>query len=63
VEELLPRLDQPFPDAGQFITSLYGTCRLSHAEMAAAASLGAGEWRQWQDSLNRLCQSPGQHGV
>jgi beta-N-acetylhexosaminidase len=63
VEELLGQLDTPFPDASQFITSLYGTCRLTHAEMAAAAVLGAGEWRQWQDSLNRMSNSPGKPGV
>lgn len=54
VEELLMQIDQPWPNAGHAITSLYGQCRLSHAEMAAMDSPGGGEWRQWQESLRRL---------
>jgi len=54
VEELLPRLEHPLADAGRAISALYGTPRLSRAEMEAAASQGVREWRHWQDSLASL---------
>jgi beta-N-acetylhexosaminidase len=56
VEELLPRIESPLPDAGPAIDAMYGTARLSHEEMFAAASQGVGEWRQWQESLRALCE-------
>ena len=54
VEELLPRMAGPVPDATKAIGALYGTARLSHAELMAAESQGVGEWRYWQDSLSNL---------
>lgn len=54
VEELLTQIEQPLRDAAQAISSLYGECRLSHAEMTAMDSPGGGEWRQWQESLRLL---------
>lgn len=63
VEELLRQFDNPIPDAGQAITSLYGTARLSHEEMATAKAQGAGEWRHWQESLSRLSISQHHPGV
>lgn len=63
VEELLRQCDSPMPDASHAITSLYGTARLSHEEMATAKSQGAGEWQHWQDSLSRLSKSRNHPGV
>jgi beta-N-acetylhexosaminidase len=59
VEELLAQIAEPSPDATRAIASLYGECRLSHAEMAAMDSPGGGEWRQWQESLRELGKYPG----
>jgi len=54
VEELLDGLDHPMPDATRAIASLYGTARQSFTELEMAASQGAPEWRQWQQSLELL---------
>ncbi|MGH8035071.1 MAG: beta-N-acetylhexosaminidase, partial [Lysobacterales bacterium] len=54
VEELLGRIEVQFPAATHAITSLYGECRLSHAEMVVMDSPVGGEWRQWQESLQTL---------
>ncbi len=54
VELLLGGLDQPLPDATRAIAALYGTAHESFAELEAAASQGAGEWRYWQQSLELL---------
>jgi beta-N-acetylhexosaminidase len=59
VAELLDGYTEPFADASDHIASMYGTERLSHDEMLAAESQGAGEWCQWQDSLVRLNSVPG----
>lgn len=59
VEKLLSRPELAFEDAGEAVTSLYGTSRLSRPEMEEAASLGVGEWRQWQISLNNLSKLQG----
>lgn len=59
VEKLLSRPELPFEDAGEAVASLYGTARLSRPEMEGAASLGAGEWQQWQISLNNLSRLQG----
>lgn len=63
VAELLGQPGHLQTDATQCIASLYGTSRLSHAEMASAKSQGAGEWRQWQDSLAFMSQSNERTGV
>ena len=57
VEELLGGLDRPMPDASRAIASLYGTARHSFAELEMAASQGAPEWRQWQQSLELLSKA------
>jgi beta-N-acetylhexosaminidase len=54
VEELLGSLDRSLPDSSRAITSLYGTVRQDFAELETAATQGAGEWRQWQQSLESL---------
>ena len=54
VEKFLQCPDVPIKDARGAVSSLYGTARLSHAEMEAANSLGIREWRHWQESLNSL---------
>ena len=59
VEELLQNIGGPMPDASRAIGALYGTSRLSHEEMRVASSLGVGEWRQWQKSLNNLSKLKG----
>jgi len=59
VEELLQNTKEPMPDASRAIAALYGTSRLSHEEMKLAAAQGAGEWRQWQQSLNNLSKLKG----
>jgi beta-N-acetylhexosaminidase len=58
-EELLAQIAESSPDATRAIASLYGECRLSHAEMATMDSPGGGEWRQWQESLRELGTYPG----
>jgi beta-N-acetylhexosaminidase len=54
VEELLGSLDRSLPDASRAIASLYGMVREDFAELETAATQGAGEWRQWQQSLESL---------
>jgi beta-N-acetylhexosaminidase len=57
VEELLVDVDSSWPDATAAIASLYGTARQSFTELEMAATQGAGEWRQWQRSLDLLSKS------
>jgi beta-N-acetylhexosaminidase len=54
VEELLGRRNPPGGDATPALASLYGVPLMSAAELAEAASRGAGEWQHWQASLEQL---------
>jgi beta-N-acetylhexosaminidase len=54
VDELLRGLDRPMPNANRAIASLYGRAHQDFAELETAAAQGAGEWRQWQQSLELL---------
>ncbi len=63
VEELLRQAEPPGADASRPISALYGTARLSYAELTAAKSQGVGEWRHWQDSLVHLGKSRNHPGA
>lgn len=57
VEDVEELLGQPLPslgDASRNLAALYGAPSLTAAELTAAASQGAGEWRQWCTSLEEL---------
>lgn len=54
VEECLDGSFEAPGDRSSWIAALYGQPALSADELAAAADQGAGEWRHWRDSLERL---------
>jgi beta-N-acetylhexosaminidase len=57
-EDVASLLDERYAasDASAVIARLYGKPTVAAEELALAAGSGAGEWRQWQRSLERLAE-------
>jgi beta-N-acetylhexosaminidase len=54
VEELLVQTDGPIGDAAHSISKLYGSATVDRDELVAVNEAGIREWRQWQNSLEKL---------
>ena len=54
VDELLTETDGPIGDASRSIRKLYGNATVDRDELAEVNEAGIREWRQWQNSLEKL---------